>query len=151
MTDCGVTSEIYLTKKFVSKEEWIKFINTVSDYNGILRKWKIIITNNQNQVRYFIKTKCTLPTTINNLNSFLIKQSSEIKVPKFNYALLSFPKIGSSIIDLLNYSEIKNKGKLEYLEINFFKFYDDKQKSKIKFYLNKIINYKIIKYLILSL
>ena len=147
MTDCGVTSEIYLTKKFVSKEEWIKFINTVSDYNGILRKWKIIITNNQNQVRYFIKTKCTLPTTINNLNSFLIKQSSEIKVPKFNYALLSFPKIGSSIIDLLNYSEIKNKGKLEYLEINFFKFYDDKQKSKIKFYLNKngvIKKYKVL-------
>lgn len=133
----GLTSEIYLTKKFVSKDEWLELIKTISNYNGILRKWKIIITNEKNQIGYFVKTRCTLPATINNLNSFLLKQSQEIKTPKSNYTLISFPKIGSSIIDLINYSEIKNKGKLEYLEISFLKFYEDKIKSKIKFYLNK--------------
>ena len=44
--------EIYLTKKFVSKEEWLELIKTISNYNGILRKWKIIITNDKNQLRY---------------------------------------------------------------------------------------------------
>ena len=133
----GLTSEIYLTKKFISKEEWLELINTISNYNGILRKWKIIITNDRNQIRYFVKTRCSLPATINNLNSFLLKPTKEIKAPKHNYTLLSLPKVGSSIIDLINYSEIRNKGTLKYLEISFLKLYEDKIKSKIRFYLNK--------------
>ncbi len=133
----GLTSEIYLTKKFVPKEEWSELINTISNYNGFLRRWKIIITNDRNQIRYFVKTRCSLPATINNLNSFLLKPTQEIKEPKPNYTLLSLPKIGSSIIDLINYSEIRNKGTLKYLEISFLKLYEDKIKSKIRFYLNK--------------
>ena len=132
-----LTYEIYLTKKFISKEEWLELINIISNYNGILRKWKIIITNDRNQIRYFVKTRCSLPASINNLNSFLLKPTEEIKIPKQNYTLLSLPKVGSSIIDLINYSEIKNKGTLEYLEISFFKLYEDKIKSKTRFYLNK--------------
>ena len=143
----GLTSEIYLTKKFISKDEWLELIRTISNYNGILRKWNIIITNDKNQIRYFVKTRCTLPATINNLNSFLLKPSQEIIKPKSNYTLLSFPKIGSSIIDLINYSEIRNKGTLVYLEISFRKLYEDKIKSKIIYYLNKngiIKKYKVI-------
>lgn len=143
----GLTSEIYLTKKFVSKYEWLELIKTISNYNGILRKWKIIITNDKNQIRYYVKTRCTLPATINNLNSFLLKQSQEIKIPKVNYTLFSLPKIGSSIIDLINYSEIRNKGTLTYLEISFLKLYEDKIKSKITYYLTKnglIKKYKAI-------
>ena len=133
----GKMHEIYLTKKFISKEEWLELINIISDYNGIFRKWKIVITNDRNQIRYFVKTRCSLPATINNLNSFLLRPTEEIKEPKYNYALLSFPKVGSSIIDLINYSEIRNKGTLFYLEISFIKLYEDKIKSKIIFYLNK--------------
>ncbi len=143
----GLTSEIYLTKKFVSKKEWLELINTISNYNGFLRKWKIIITNDKNQIRYFVKTACSLPATINNLNSFLLKPIKEINIPKSNYTLLSFPKIGSSIIDLINYSEIKNKGTLIHLEIIFLKLYEDKIKSKIIYYLDKnriIKKYKAI-------
>ena len=133
----GLTSEIYLTKKHILKEEWLELIKIISNYNGILRRWKIIITNDKNQIRYFIKTRCSLPATINNLNSFLLKPTKEVIKPKQNYTLLSMPKIGSSIIDLINYSEIRNKGTLEYLEISFLKLYEDKIKSKIKFYVNK--------------
>ena len=98
---------------------------------------KIIITNDRNQIRYFVKTRCSLPATINNLNSFLLKHTKEIKAPMYNYTLLSLPKVGSSIIDLINYSEIRNKGTLLYLEISFLKLFENKIKSKIKFYLNK--------------
>lgn len=143
----GLTSEIYLTKKFISKDEWLELIRTISNYNGILRKWKIIITNDKNQIRYFVKTRCTLPATINNLNSFLLKPVECINAPKSNYTLLSLPKIGSSIIDLINYSEIRNKGTLVYLEISFRKLYEDKIKSNIIYYLNKngiIKKYKVI-------
>ena len=143
----GLISEIYLTKKYVSKVEWLELINIISNYNGFLRKWKIIVTNDKNQIRYFIKTRCSLPATINNLNSFLLKPVKEINIPKQNYTLLSIPKIGSSIIDLINYSEIRNKGTLEYLEISFLKLYEDKIKSRVKFYVNK--NGSIKKYYVI--
>ena len=143
----GLTSEIYLTKKFVSKDEWLELINTISNYNGILRKWKIIIINDRNQIRYFVKTRCSLPPTINNLNSFLLKPTKNIKKPKHNYTLLALPKIGSSVIDLINYSEIRNKGKLKYLEINFIKLYENNIKSNINYYVyknNLIKKYNVI-------
>ena len=133
----GLTSEIYLTKKFVTKDEWLELIKTISNYNGILRKWKIIITNDKNQIRYFVKTRCTLPATINNLDSFLLKPVEEITKPKANYTLPAWSRISNNIIDLINYSEIKNKGTLEYLEISFLKLYEDKIKSNIIYYLNK--------------
>ncbi len=143
----GLTSEIYLTKKFISKDEWSTLINTISNYNGILKKWKIIITNDKNQIRYFVQTKCSLPATINNLNSFLLKPIKIINTPKSNYTFLSFPKIGSSIIDLINYSEIRNMGSFIQLEISFQKLYENKIKSKITYYLNKngiIKKYRLI-------
>lgn len=143
----GLTSEIYLTKKFISKDEWLELINTISNYNGMLRKWKIIIINDRNQIRYFVKTRCSLPPTINNLNSFLLKPTKSIKKPKQNYTLLTLPKIGSSIIDLINYSEIRNKGTLKYLEIDFTKLYENKIKSNINYYVfknNLIKKYKVI-------
>ncbi len=142
-----LTSEIYLTNKSVSKEEWLELIKTISNYNGILKKWKIMITYDKNEIRYFIKTGCTLPATINNLNSFLLKPTKEINVPKANYVLLSLPKIGSSVIDLITYSEVRNKGILTHLEISLLKLYGDRIKSKVEFYLNKngvIKKYKVM-------
>ena len=144
MTKYGVTSEIYLTKKYISKDEWLKLINTLSNYNGFLRKWKLIIINDRNQIQYFLKTNCSLPATINNLNSFLLKTEKEFKLPKSYHNLFSLPKIGNNIIDLINYCEIKNKGTFEYLEISFLKLGEEKTKSKIRFYLNK--NGKIKRY-----
>lgn len=131
------TSEIYLTKKHVSKEEWLDFINIISNYNGFLKNWKIIITNEKNQIRYFVKTKCSLPSTINNLNSFLLKITNEIELPKEKFSFLSFIKPDSNVIDIINNWEIQNKGILEYLEISFKKIYENNISSKIIFYLNK--------------
>ena len=143
----GITSEIYLTKKNVSKDEWLELIKTISNYNGFLRGWKIIITNDKNQISYFVETRCSLPATINNLNSFLLRNAKTVKVPKEDYTFFSLPKIGSNIIDIINNCEIKNKGMLEYLEISFLKLSEDKILSKINYYLNKnrcIKKYKVI-------
>ena len=143
----GLTSEIYLTKKNVSKDEWLELIKTISNYNGFLRRWKIIITNDKNQISYFVETRCSLPATINNLNSFLLRNAKTVKVPKEDYTFFSLPKIGSNIIDIINNCEIKNKGMLEYLEISFLKLSEDKILSKINYYLNKnrcIKKYKVI-------
>lgn len=140
------TSEIYLTEKYISIENWNNFINTISNYNGILRKWKIIISNDKNQMRYFVKTRCSLPSTINNLDSFLLKDADNIELPSSDSILLMLPKAGSSIIDIVNNCEIKNKGTFKYLEIIFRKFYEDKISADINLYLEK--SGKIKKYLV---
>lgn len=142
-----LTSEIYLTKKSVSKDEWFNLIKTISNYNGFLRKWKIIITNDKNQIRYFVQTRCSLPSTINNLNAFLLKQSDDISISKYKHTYFSFFKKDNNIIDLTNYNEIKNKGILSYAEIKFLKLFNDKINSKIAFYLKK--NENIIKYIMI--
>ncbi len=131
------TSEIYLTKKHVSKEDWLELIKVISKYNGLLKKWKIIITNDKNQIRYFVTTRCSLPSTINNLNCFLLKSANKIDVPKVDHKFLSFSKIDSNIVDIINISEIKNKGILECLEISFLNIYNNRIKSKINYYLRK--------------
>ncbi len=138
----GLTSEIFLTRNHIKKEEWLELIKIISNYNGYFRNWKIIIRNNNNQIRYFIKTNYSLPTTINNLDSFMLKQTKNIKYKKISIALPFMIKIGNNIVDLINYFEIKNKGKLELLEITLSKIYEDRIKSKTTFYLNKNGNIK---------
>ena len=133
----GLTSEIYLTKKNITKEEWSELIRVISNYNGLFRKWKIIIKNDKNQIRYFVKTNCSLPSTINNLNSFLLKSVNNIFLPKSNITLPFVTKVNNNVVDIINYSEIKNKGNLIFLEITFQKLYEGKIKANTNFYLNK--------------
>lgn len=99
-----MTAELYLIKKNISKDEWFELIKIISSYNGFFRSWKIVVINDKNQIRYFVKTKCSLPATINRLNSFLLKPVKEIRSPKYNYMLYSFFKFNSNVIDLINYS-----------------------------------------------
>ena len=88
-----------------------------------------------------------MPATINNLNSYILKPIKGIKIPKVNYTLPLLPKIDSNVIDLINYTEIRNKGCLKYLKIDFFKLYENKIISKISVYIKK--NNLIKKYVIL--
>lgn len=136
------TSEIYLTKNYVLKKEWEDLINVISNYNGLLKNWKIIIENNSNQLRYFIKSDCSLPATINGLNAFLMKN---IENNKLYYSYLSLPfftNTENNIIDIINYLEIKNKGKLNFIEITFKKLSKNNIKKKIVIYLTKNGNTK---------
>lgn len=136
------TSEIYLTKNYVSKKEWEDLINVISNYNGLLKNWKIIIENNSNQLRYFIKSDCSLPATINGLNAFLMKN---IENNKLHYSYLSLPfftNTENNIIDIINYLEIKNKGTLNFIEITFKKLSKNNIKKKIVIYLTKNGNEK---------
>lgn len=138
------TYEIYLTKKYITKEEWLEFIKIISNFVGVFKNWQIIVVNNQNKLQYFTITDRILPPTINKLDAFLLKSTNNLNTPQNSLSCPIFHQIGSNIIDLINYNEIKNKGELLFLNINFFKIYDDKILSKTTYYLNK--NNKIKKY-----
>lgn len=133
----GLTSEIYLTKKHVTREEWQKIIETISNYNGYLRKWKLIISIKKNEIRFFTKTGCSLPPTITTNDSFLFKESKKIKKINRNYSSINFSKAGSNIVDLITYYEVKRKSNLRRIEIDFMKIVDNKILFKTTIYLKK--------------
>ena len=72
----GLTSEIYLTKSYVTSDEWLELIKTISNYNGFLRKWKIIVTNN----------KKISPTLLEEKNEFVnyLAKKNDLTL-KYNY------------------------------------------------------------------
>lgn len=112
-----VTSEVYLAKKFISPEEWLLFLQTISHYNGIFRKWKMIVVNENHQIRYLIETKRHLPPTINHLDSFFFKEVNDSPSFSSKCSSLEFVKLNRSFIDLINACEVGRKGDLFRLEI----------------------------------
>ncbi len=125
--------ELFLGNKKISKEEWQKFIEIVSKFNGYFKKWSIIITNNNNEIRYYLKTKANLPPTLNELNNFVMKETSFSF--KNNYLSLPvFMDLSSSLIDLIEYKDIKKKTILERIEINIKALSKEKILSKIYLY-----------------
>ncbi|MBQ9834242.1 MAG: ATP-binding protein [Bacilli bacterium] len=131
------TFQTYLTQKYIDNEEWESLVRIISDYNGLFRSWKLIITNDNNLINFYIKTRCQLPPTINKLNPFLLKQVDALNFSKAQIAFPVLPQLGCSFFDLINYCEIKNKGVLTRLEIIFQKRLNQKIKVKIRVYVNK--------------
>ena len=130
-----ILTEIYFGKKYITPEEWFRFIKIISKYNGYSKKWKIIVCYNQNQFRYFVLTHTVLPVSINELDSFLLKQvDNDLST---NY-VISFPYLKNrNMIDILNYCESKGEENLKKIEITIFPFFQ-------KYYFNR--TYLFFKY-----
>ncbi len=138
--------EIYLAKKHITKDNWLSFINKVGNISPMPTYTKLIITKDLHKIRFFIKTKYNLPSTINDLNSFLLEKTNEFNIPKEDYLLPYFMTKESSLIDLINHFEIKEKGNISHIEINIVNSYDTILKKKIYLYVksgNEIIKYRI--------
>lgn len=130
-------SEIYFTKKDIKKDEWLELIKTISNYHGLFRKWSIIVTIRQNQIRFFIKNLRILPTSIGNLNSFLFKPVEQVILPETKITLLHYNHFSKNIIDYIQNSEMRRKGTLECFEFRFRKLTNDYIHSSASFYLNQ--------------
>lgn len=128
--------EIYLTKKTISSDDANNFIKIISNYNGIFRTWKLVIINNKNKIRFFIKPRCALPITISKLDFCMFKKSNEIKIPN-TIGLPFFIKDKVNVIELINYCGIKRLGNLKIIEIDFRKVTTNNVSSKINFYVKK--------------
>ena len=132
----GLMSELYITKKNITSEDWNNLINKISDYNGLFKKWKIIIKNYNNQLRFYLDTICNVPPTFNSLDTFLIKKTDKIDIYDNYIAIPIIKNKLNNIIDIINYYEIKDRGILDYLEVCFFKI-PNRVICKINFYINK--------------
>ena len=69
--------EIFLTSEYTKEESWLNFLLYISKLNGFFRMWKIFVKIDGANVRYFIKTKNEIPTTLSDLNDFLIRKKNK--------------------------------------------------------------------------
>ncbi len=101
-------SEIFLENSTISNEAWMEFIKTVSSYQGLLKKWSVIITIEKNEIRYYAKTKYNLPSTIHNLSELVLKQTDDVELENY---IRTFPLMisKSNLIDVIEYFEIKKR------------------------------------------
>lgn len=128
--------ELFLTNKNISKDDWQKFIEIISKYNGYFKKWRINIINNNNEIRYYLSILASLPPTINELNNFVMKETNF----SFNRIIASIPTIrdiSNNIIDLIEYTEIRKKATLERIEIIIKAISKEKILSKVYLYIRK--------------
>ncbi len=140
--------EIYLTNKKTDKNDWEQLIKTISNYNGLFHKWYLFITFDKNLVRYFIHTRCLLPSSINGLKQFILKETDiitlDINTYKKSYPTITF--FEKNALDIYDYIEIKNKGILKQIKITLVKITNTKIWHNTKLYIekNNIIKRKIL-------
>lgn len=133
----GVTTEIFLTKKYVEKQDWQSLIEAISDFVGFWRKWYLIVVVDNNKIRYFIKSRIIFPTSINNLGSFLLKQVDNIELIDANIYLPIINKIGVNLFQLIDYLKVKKNVNLQSVIMSFKKIGGDKIISKTKILFKK--------------
>ncbi len=133
----GYSSEIYLTKNNITKEEWQNFINIISNHLGYFRNWTLTIKFDQNKIQYFITTKHKLPTTINNIDFILLKKCSPLDNYNYYLSLPMYFNIGSSLLDVYNYCEINNIGTINKVQITFRKIGSNKILSKTHLFIKQ--------------
>ena len=129
--------ELFLNKKYIDENEWKNVINIISNYNGLFKSWKLILINNNQQLRFLIITKCSLPSIINNNDSIVLKSISKVKIRKPRIQLVIPPIINKNIVDLINYYNIRKKCDVKYIDINFIKIYRNRTISNVNIYLYK--------------
>ena len=147
-------SKIYLTKKLVTTENWLKFIDTISRYNGYLRKWSIIISFDNHKVEYYLETKNPMPPMINNNDNFLLKKEENTLNLRSKTKGIYIPLNQNNIIEIYDKNEMRQKQNLKYIKINIlplnnnktlktgFLFFEKKhQLIKKRIIANDIFNY----------
>ena len=132
--------EIYLTKSFVTKEEWEDFIRIISKYQGYFRKWNLYVKIQYNEIHYFVGSKIKLPATLNGLSSFLLKETLKLEVHHVFFKRPYFTSIGSNLIEIIDSMQMKKGYSSCFFEIAFRKIKEDIIKHKISFQV--VSNYK---------
>lgn len=128
-------SEIYLNHSFVEKPAWQTLLRTLSDYAGYFKKWQILVTLDENHFHFFLKTSRPLPTTINALDDFLFQPAEPFDLPAANLTFPHFLKPTDTLLNFLNYSEIKKSSRLKYLVLSFEKLSKNLPVTTATFYL----------------
>lgn len=117
--------EVFFTSDFVTEEKWLEFLLYISKLNGLFKTWKVFIKFEKNNVRYFIKTRNTIPTTLSNLSDFLLKKVENFEEPNIIFKIKKIYIVTNkekSVVDMYDRNESMKKRKMEWAILKIFPF-----------------------------
>lgn len=120
-----VTYEILLNKKHALTSEWESLVSILSDYNGRLHSFWIIIEIEERKVHYFLRSKIDMPVVLTNIEGFYFKRREDVSIPRHLFNRIFVHDLKSDAIDLSNTFKIKGRGSIRMIVIKFFKTFDD--------------------------
>lgn len=117
MKKCTI-SEIYLTSKTVSREDWQGFFAELANYLSAFSSFKIFVTCDLNKIHYYIQTDVSLPTMLGNLSSFMICESNISWSFAYENGLFYPNHIEDTVIDLLDRETVKKEKEVSIVELS---------------------------------
>lgn len=68
--------ELYLLKDQLDKDAWSSIVLGISQYIGLLKSWKLIVTIDNSTLRYFIGVNKDIGLLSNNLEGIVLRPAS---------------------------------------------------------------------------
>jgi Helicase HerA, central domain len=102
--------EIYLAKDSVGSATWQKALFSISQYIGLLKSWKIVVSIENNTVHYFVGANKDIGVLSSNLDGIILQRvSSALVTVPVRHAAENFIQFvtGGSIVDLKEKYQIK--------------------------------------------
>lgn len=112
--------EIYLLRDDLNKDAWQTIMVGISQYIGMLKSWKLIVSLENNTVRYYVGANKDVGTLSTNLDGVVLRpvKPADVKLPTttsterfVNYV------VGGSFLDLREKYQVKRQKELEIVEL----------------------------------
>lgn len=118
--------EIYLTSPYVEGKEWVKLLLKISKINGRFNSWNLWIHFENNNIRYFVETKRTLPPILGELGEFLLKKTDIKLKEKSKFGKPCFLTGNyKTILDVYDKYDTRDEEKINNVKISFYTYKHD--------------------------
>ncbi|MEI6481628.1 MAG: DUF87 domain-containing protein [Candidatus Saccharibacteria bacterium] len=139
--------ELYLLQDKLDKEAWSAITLGISQYIGFLKSWKLILSIENNTLRYYIGVSKDVGLLSNNLEGVVLRPASpdDVKLPMANSAERFIQYVGGgNILDLKEKYQVKRARELEYVVFTIRTINVDKAHVKMQCYFkNKAGQYSV--------
>lgn len=122
--------EIFLTKKYTEPEDWKKLLDSISRMKT-LQRWQIVVNISMGKIRYFIDCPSSLPPSLKSAPNFILKKSASLVLPHHKNTIPVLSDGDDNILDIIEKSQIKKRGTIEYIVLQFYNLTKKKRVEKM--------------------
>lgn len=146
--------EIYLLRDDLNKDAWQKIMVGISQYIGVLKSWKLVVSLENNTIRYYIGANKDVGTLSTNLDGVVLRpvDPTAVILPKtasserfINYV------IGGSFLDLREKYQVKRQKELEIVELTIRMLNPDKAHVVGRLFFKSASGFSVAKKALLNL
>ena len=129
--------ELYLLKDQLDKDAWSSIVLGISQYIGLLKSWKLIVTIDNSTLRYFIGVNKDIGLLSNNLEGIVLRPASadQFVIPNATTSERFVQYVGGgNILDLKEKYQVKRGKELTVADFTIRTINVEKAHVKLKLY-----------------